>query len=139
MCNHFQSSRFCKWWAMRPKTTNIFPSLFSFSNRTLKWLNSSLDNLASLPSDVFGLTFPLVALHLFGPFSWPHKLLHFIGLISSYTWIQSSSFLRGGSCICCWDMFVSNWTSELFVHTQPTGLWLERSVIILKFAQAAKL
>lgn len=49
MCNHFQSSRFCKWWAMRPKTTNIFPSLFSFSNRTLKWLNPSLDNLASLP------------------------------------------------------------------------------------------
>lgn len=122
-------------WGQRPLIVSLL--FFSYSNRTLKWLNPSLDNLASLPSDVFGLTFPLVALHLLGLFSWPHKLLHFIGLISSHTWIQSSSFLQGGCWICCWEMFVFNWTSELFIHRQPTGLPLERSMIMLKVAQTA--
>lgn len=73
MCNHFQSPRFCKWWTVRPKTTNIFPSFFTKQYPEL--IKSIILPLFS--PDVFVLTFPLAALHLLGPLSWPHTPPHF--------------------------------------------------------------
>lgn len=125
MCNHFRSLRFCKWWTVGPKTTNIFPSLFSLHQTVpQKWLNPSRDNLALISLDVFGLTFPPVALQLLGLLSWPHTTIAFLQDLSLPTpgfnhhlffftgWMLH--LLRGDVCF-----HLEIWTVELRTAHRP--------------------
>ena len=108
-------------WGQRPLIFS--PSFFHLPNSASKWLNPSLDNLAPLSLDVFGLTFPFQLLYSCRASS--ADLTHhciFMGLISSHTWIQSSSFLQGGCYICfggdvCFHLEI--WTVESWTAHRP--------------------
>lgn len=101
----------------KPKTANIFPFLLP---NTPKWLNPSQDNLAFLSPDVFGLTFPSLALHLLGLLSWPHTLLHFY---RTYLFLHLESIivflvgwmlqmLPGDVCFCLEIWSVQSWMAH---------------------------
>lgn len=48
-------------------------------------------------------------------------------------------FLQGGCFVCCGEMFVFIWRSELLSRGRPAGLWLERSMIMAKVSRVVTL